>query len=162
MVLIPQRLLQEKLWLKEAKATVDPRFAHGIYFRPQASLEEATGEPCWGERGCVFLLCAVAASLGLASAYYALTRYGVIAAAVVGIVGAALVAFENFLVRHLTPLICFLATVLVTVRATTGATWLKFLAGAGLVYFLSFAFASRVTFGMMMRNDRAYRALYPA
>ena len=43
MVFIPQRLLQEKLWLKEAKATVDPKFARSIYFTRQAILEEATG-----------------------------------------------------------------------------------------------------------------------
>jgi hypothetical protein len=162
MVFMPQRLLQEKLRLKEAKVTVDPKIARSLYFRAQGVLEETTGEPCWFERGYVIFLCAVAASLAVASAYYAFTRYGLIALAMVGIAAFAAITFETLLVRHLTHLISLLLIAFATVVATTDAAWPKFLTGAALVYFLSFAFASRVTFVMMMRNDRAYRALYRA
>jgi hypothetical protein len=162
MVFIPQRLLREKLALKEARATVDPKVARAIYFRGQAILEEATGETCWAERGNVFSFCAVAASLALASAYYAFTRYGLVAVAIVAIATSVAIAGERLLLRNLTLSIYFLLTVLAAVVAAVDAAWPKFWAGAALAYFLSFASASHMTFAMMMRNDRAYRTLYPA
>ena len=71
MVFLPRALLREKMALKQARA-VDAQIARSIYFRPQAILEDATGEPCWGERSCVLLFCGVAALLFLTAAYFAL------------------------------------------------------------------------------------------
>src|SRR5215472_15528277 len=101
MVFMPQRLLQEKLWLKEAKATVDPKVARSIYFRRQGVLEEATGEPCWPERVFVLLTCVVAASLAVASAYYILADHNVVAFATLGVAAFGAIRLQTFLVQHL-------------------------------------------------------------
>jgi hypothetical protein len=162
MVFIPQRLLQEKLWLEEVKATVDPKAARSIYFRRQAILEEGTGEPCWLERGYVYFLCAVAAFLAFASAYYALAQHNPIAVAVVGITVFGAIRLESLALRYLKWLLYFSLIGGAAVVATIEPAWPKLLTGAIFVYFLSFAYAAKVTFLMMMRNDRAYRALYPA
>lgn len=78
-------------------------------------------------------MCAVAASLTLASAYYAFTRNGRIAVAAVSIATLAAMTCETLLVRHLTRLICLLLVALATFVTTTEAAWPKFLDATALL-----------------------------
>jgi hypothetical protein len=162
MVFIPLVLLREQIALKRAKATVDARFARKIYFQSQAVLEEATGEPCWGERGYVLFLCGISAVLGVASAYSALVGHNWVAVAVVIAALFGAIHLESLAIRRLAPLLITLLTGLVAALIMIQPAWPKLLIDSLFVYFLSFAYAARVTRLMMMRNDRAYRAMYPA
>lgn len=162
MVFIPRILLREKMALRQAMAAVDAKSARSIYFQSQSILEEATGEPCWGERGYVLVLCVAAAFLILASAYLVMAHRNWLAIVVVALAGFAAVRLEALAVRHLTPLLFGLLFGTLSLVIATESAWLKLLLSALLLHFFSFAYAARVTFLMMMRNDRAYAALYGA
>jgi hypothetical protein len=162
MVFIPQRLLKEKLWLKEVTATVDPKAARRIYFQRQAVLEEGTGEPCWGERGAVIALSLIATGLSLAAAYCVISEQNWIGAAAIAVTILGARKLEYLVLRHLAQILYVLLAALVASLLTPEGTWLKLLIAGSLIHFFSFQYAALVTFSMMMRNDRAYRALYPS
>jgi hypothetical protein len=130
MVFIPSILLREKMALKQAIAAVDAKTARSIYFKSQHVLEEATGEPCWAERGYVLLLCVAAALLILASAYLALAHGNWLAIGAVAFVGAAAVRLEALAVRHLTPLLFGLLLGTLAAVIATESAWLKLLLSA--------------------------------
>ena len=100
--------------------------------------------------------------LALASAYYSLAQRNWIGVLLIGLAAFGVGRLESLILRHLTRHLYVLIIGLAVILATIGPAWPKLLTGAIFVYFLSFAFAARVTFHMMMRNDRAYRAMYSA
>ena len=162
MVFLPCALLKEQMALKQVRATVDGKSARSIYFRSQAALEEGTGEPCWAERGYVWFICIVAMLLLFASMYHAFVQSNWVALVVIVVAVFGAVRLEDLALRHLTlVLFTFLFGDIASI-IVLDAAWLNFLMSALLAYFLTLAYAARITFLMMMRNDRAYAALYGA